>query len=110
MSIMSINQRLTNIEQNLQQYLNIHGLSVFQQEIINVIKSTETTISENSIKIQPYASITAFPTVGDINTIYIETTNKKLYLWDSKSLKYYCFGSDYHNIKVINGGSSKEAN
>ena len=90
--------RLANIEQSLNQFLNLHGLSLYNTEIINVIKSTETKISENSLKIQPY----------DEKTIYIETTNKKLYLWDSKHLKYYCFGSDYNNIKVINGGSSKE--
>lgn len=100
--------RLANIEQSLNQFLNLHGLSLYNTEIINVIKSTETKISENSLKIQPYASITLFPSVGDEKTIYIETTNKKLYLWDSKHLKYYCFGSDYNNIKVINGGSSKE--
>lgn len=104
---MNVNARLASIENSLKQYLNIHGLSIYTNEIVGIINSTKTSIEENSLKIKPFASILNFPSVGDNKTIYIDTTNKRIYLWDEKYLKYYCFGSDYHNIEVINGGSSK---
>lgn len=98
---------INGLEIDLSQYLNLHGLTRYTTGINKVFKSMENKISENSLKISPVTSITGLPSVGDDKTIYIETTNKKIYLWDTKYLKYYCFGSDYENIKTINGGNAK---
>lgn len=47
-----------------------------------------------------------FPTIGNENQIYIDTSENATYRWDDADLKYYCIGRDYKEIKVINGGSS----
>lgn len=47
-----------------------------------------------------------FPTIGNENQIYIDTSENATYRWDDVDLKYYCIGRDYKEIKVINGGSS----
>lgn len=47
-----------------------------------------------------------FPVVGNENQIYIDTTENATYHWDEQSVKYYCIGRDYMNVKVINGGSA----
>lgn len=44
-----------------------------------------------------------FPTVGNEKTLYIGTTENKTYRWDSEQLKYYVVGSDWHDIKIIDG-------
>lgn len=44
-----------------------------------------------------------FPPIGSSNQIYIDTTENATYRWDDKSLKYYCVGRDYMNIKIIDG-------
>lgn len=48
-------------------------------------------------------SFLKFPTIGDENSIYIDTTLEEIYRWDSTNLKYYVVGSNYHNIAVIDG-------
>lgn len=44
-----------------------------------------------------------FPTIGSENIIYIDTTENNTYRWDDKNLKYYIVGSDWRNIKIIDG-------
>ena len=44
-----------------------------------------------------------FPSVGSENQIYIDRSENATYRWDDKSLKYYCVGRDYMNIKIIDG-------
>lgn len=66
---------------------------------------TDTMISDLDL-IQSYQSIYNFPNIGDENKIYIDTSTNRTYRWDDTSIKYYCIGSDYNNIDIINGGSS----
>lgn len=47
-----------------------------------------------------------FPNVGNIYTMYIATDENKSYRWDDENLKYYCVGSDYQDIKIIDGGNA----
>lgn len=47
-----------------------------------------------------------FPTVGNEDQIYIDTTENATYRWDEMNIRYYCIGRDYKNVKVINGGDS----
>ncbi len=44
-----------------------------------------------------------FPVVGNADAIYIDTANNKVYRWDDDELKYFCIGSDYDGIGIING-------
>lgn len=49
-----------------------------------------------------------FPSIGDENCVYISRKENKTYRWSDTDIKYYCVGSDYNDIKTINGGSSSE--
>lgn len=48
-----------------------------------------------------------FPSIGNENQIYIDTTDNATYRWDDASLKYYCIGRDYKQVEIINGGGAK---
>lgn len=51
-------------------------------------------------------SIYDFPAIGEQNHIYISTTENKTFRWNDEDMKYYCIGSDYNDIKIINGGGA----
>lgn len=53
-------------------------------------------------------TIYSFPTIGRADKIYIATKTNETYRWDDDNTKYYCVGSDYHNIEVINCGGASE--
>ena len=44
-----------------------------------------------------------FPSIGKENMIYIAKDENRAYRFDEKSLTYYCIGSDYNEIEVIQG-------
>lgn len=58
--------------------------------------------------VTPYYASThyEFPNVGAKNTLYIATDEHAMYYWDEAGLKYYCCGTDYSDIKIIDGGDS----
>lgn len=51
-------------------------------------------------------TIYSFPTIGDAYHIYIATKTNRTYRWDDDNTKYYCIGSDYDEINIINCGNS----
>ena len=51
-------------------------------------------------------SIAALPNLGDQNIAYIVEKENKVYRWDSTTAKYFVVGSDYNEIKLINGGNA----
>lgn len=52
-------------------------------------------------------TIYSFPTIGDAYHIYVATKTNRTYRWDDENTKYYCVGSNYDEINVINCGNSK---
>lgn len=48
-----------------------------------------------------------FPSVGKEGVVYVDKTENQFYRWEAETLTYVKMGSDYHDIKVINGGTSK---
>lgn len=44
-----------------------------------------------------------FPSIGKENMIYVARDENKTYRFDEDSLTYYCIGSDYNEIEVIQG-------
>ena len=52
-------------------------------------------------------TIYSFPTMGDIYHIYVATKTNRTYRWDDENTKYYCVGSNYDEINIINCGNSK---
>ena len=74
--------------------------------------ATETTVDnqartiEVKLKPQQYASKYAFPNRGNSAVVYIDTKENASYRWDEESGTYVCIGTDYHQIKIINGGNA----
>lgn len=71
-------------------------LYFFNGEWVELNKST--IITEDTIY--------SFPTVGNEAFIYIASKENRTYRWDNDNSKYYCIGSDYNEIKIINCGDS----
>ena len=44
-----------------------------------------------------------FPSIGKDNIIYVAKDENKIYRFNEDSLTYYCIGSDYNEIEVIQG-------
>lgn len=44
------------------------------------------------------------PKVGNVLCIYIDKETNRSYRWDDDDTKYYCIGSDWQDINMINGG------
>lgn len=79
------------------------GLDTYHAELLKYVKNLIKT-SENPIL--EYASSLQFPTTGEEGKIYVDMAHNKLYRWDDTNIKYYCVGSDYENINIINCGDS----
>ncbi|MCM1296229.1 MAG: hypothetical protein NC311_11865 [Muribaculaceae bacterium] len=70
-----------------------------------VVDNDAKTI-EVKLKSQQYASKYAFPNKGDEGVVYIDIVENEAYRWDKKTKTYVRIGADYHQIKIINGGSA----
>lgn len=53
-----------------------------------------------------YGSYLEFPNVGQANALYLDTAANKLYRWNGNDLHYYAVGTDYNDIKIIDGGNA----
>ena len=47
-----------------------------------------------------------FPSLGDVDKLYIDESEGIIYLWDADTLTYIPIASDWHQINVINGGEA----
>jgi hypothetical protein len=74
---------------------------------IVLIDNPKSTI-EVQLKSQQYGSKLEFPNVGNSSVVYLDKAANKAYRWDEDNLKYYCVGSNYEDIKIINGGTANE--
>jgi len=70
-----------------------------------VINNAESTI-EVRLRSQQYATKHEFPNIGNEGVLYTDIGENKTYRWDNNQLKYYCVGSNYEDIKIINGGNA----
>lgn len=56
--------------------------------------------------VQQYKTYLEFPSIGDPKILYIDAAANKSYRWDDDNLKYFVVGSDYEQIKIIDGGNA----
>lgn len=49
-----------------------------------------------------------FPNIGKADVLYIATDEKKQYLWSVTEMRYVPTGSDWHDIQIIQGGTSAD--
>lgn len=83
------------------------GKSAYQVAVDNGFVGTEQEWLD-SLKVQSetYGSIYEFPNLGQVGVLYTDTGNNRIYRWDAGDLKYYCVGSDWNQIKCIDGGDA----
>lgn len=89
----------TNPTKN-QKYLSLAGMEHYTDEVKKLIRKM---IDESSdFEIETADSYLHFPVVGNVNHIYIDTTDNATYRWNQDDLHYYCIGRDWENIDLIN--------
>lgn len=82
-------------------YIGLDGLQYYDKDIKEYIKSKiGDAINDVVICEESYLK---FPTIGDSHSLYVDTTKNKTYRWDSQNLHYYVVGSNYEDIKIIDG-------
>lgn len=82
------------------------GYSAYDVAVQNGYKGTEAEFAAalTHLEYLPFDSRFHFPNIGDVNVLYGDTTENKLYRYDPDDGKYYCVGSDYNDITAIDGG------
>ena len=75
-----------------QQFLDLKGLT----ELVGYLKDSIA----NKKVILPYASNTLFPSVGDINSIYIDTATNSIYRWNSTNKKYEMLAKAVKSVSI----------
>lgn len=83
------------------------GKSAYQIAVEHGFVGTEQEWLD-SLKVQSetYSSIYEFPNIGQAGVFYTDTSENRIYRWDEEDLKYYCVGSDWSQIKCIDGGNA----
>lgn len=77
-----------------------------ENNALSVLVDNYKNTIEVQLKNQQYGSIYEFPNRGYENVLYMNISENKTYRWDELAKKYYCVGSDYNLIKIINGGNA----
>lgn len=79
----------------------LENLQVYDEEIKTyILQKIQESTDEEVIQEDTYLK---FPTIGNEKTLYIDTSVNLAYRWSDSELKYYALGSDYNEIRVING-------
>ena len=82
------------------QLLNFSGLT----ELVNNMKEYFSKyVSEN--KVMSFPSVSSFPTVGNKDMIYIDTTHDTIYRWDDTSIKYYPLAFNTDDLYILDCNS-----
>lgn len=92
----------SNSNSNANKYIDYDGMGIYTEEVKKLIKKIAL---ESSDKIKTYQNHLYFPIVGDSTALYIASEENKTYRWDADNLKYFCIGSDWENIDVIDGNA-----
>lgn len=88
------------MEDSVIKLIDIENLSIYDEKIKDYIKSKAKESSEEIIVSKD--SFLNFPVTGNSDCLYIDTTTNKAYRWSEDETKYYCIGSDWTGIQLIN--------
>ena len=92
---------------NIENSITISGNISSVTRVSGSVSGGQTQPSSTSLVVTK-GSKYEFPTIGDGKHLYISTSENKTYRFDEVQLKYYVVGSDYEDIKIINGGCANE--
>ena len=81
-------------------YLDEYGVSIIADEVQKALESKADQESEIT-----FAEYSQFPSIGEINKLYIALDEKSSYIWDGDSYVKIS-GESTSDIKLINGGSA----
>ncbi len=80
--------------------IDYSGMQVYTDEVKKLI---EKMIADSSdFEVEAVDSYLHFPVVGNVNHLYIDTTDNATYRWNQDDLHYYCIGRDWEKIDLIN--------
>lgn len=80
--------------------------SINGHELIGDKNSSQLNLLGEFHSYVTYLEFPVVPNSGWENDVFLDTTNNKIYRWDTTDMKYFCIGSNYDDIEIINGGSS----
>ena len=72
----------------------------------SVTGNLNNAVAPSGEAIEQFDTYLLFPNVGKSSILYVDQGANKAYRWDEETLKYYVVGSDYLDIKIINGGNA----
>lgn len=65
----------------------------------------ESAVGQTDV-IRQYKTYLEFPSLGGEKILYMDMTANKAYRWDEEQKRYFVVGSDYEQIKIIDGGKA----
>lgn len=71
-----------------------------------LLEETKKFVEEYGFQVIQATTVFEFPNIGKEHCLYVDTTANKTYSWNNDDLKYYCVGSDYEAIEIVNGGGA----
>lgn len=79
--------------------ITVKGSVKANGQILGGVQKTASTI----VKELTFNNRFEFPSIGRSDLMYVATDENRTYRFDEESLTYYCIGSDYNEIEVIQG-------
>lgn len=79
--------------------ITVKGSVKANGQILGGVQKTTSTI----VKELTFNNRFEFPSIGRSDLMYVATDENRTYRFDEESLTYYCIGSDYNEIEVIQG-------
>lgn len=77
-----------------------------ENEVTETVVDNKARMIEVRLKSLQYASRYAFPNIGSTSVLYVDVKENETYRWDEETKQYVCVGTDFKQIKIINGGTA----
>lgn len=79
-----------------------NSMGVSKSELEQTVNDLKNYVDEKIIEVETFSNL---PNAGKTGTIYIVKGENKTYRWDDTNIKYYCIGSDYNDITLIDANN-----
>ena len=74
------------------------AMGVSESKLEQTIKDLKSYVDDKIVQKEIFSDL---PVSGKEGVIYIVKSENKTYRWDDNNIKYYCIGSNYNDIEVI---------
>lgn len=86
--------------------INLNPQVGFESQAEKLLDETKKLVDELGQQVLQANTFLEFPNIGDARFLYVDKEKNKTYRWNSDDLKYYCIGSDYEAIQIVDGGGA----